>query len=215
MRRLAVVAACLVLASGCGAEALPGPSERPRLLVQPSPSATPSTPARHSVGVPSRIRIPSIGVDAPVGKVGLKTVMVNGKPRFDMATPKFGRAGWFSPKPDKAKGEKPAPRPGEPGPAVIVAHVDSREGPDVFARLKQMKRGDKIQVIDRDGATYTFTMQRMKQTPKDSLPTDEIWGKTTGPTLRLITCGGSFDRATGHYRDNVTIFANVAKASHG
>jgi LPXTG-site transpeptidase (sortase) family protein len=184
-------------------------------MVQPSPSATPSTPARVDVGMPVRIRIPSIGVDAPVDKIGLKAVMVNGKPRLDMVTPKFGRAGWFSPKPNRAKGETPAPRPGESGPAVIAAHVDSRSGPDVFARIKQMKRGDRIEVTDKDGTVHAFEMQRMKQTPKDQLPTDEIWGKTSGPALRLITCGGSFDKATGHYRDNVTIFADAAKASHG
>jgi sortase (surface protein transpeptidase) len=194
-------AALIVSVAACGGS----PPQDPvplTIAAQPTPETTTSlAPKAAKVAVPSRIRIPSIDVDASIVKIGLKA---NG----DMVTPKPGKAGWYSPKPPK--GKPPVPRPGEPGPAVIAAHVDSRTGPDVFARLKELKPGAEIRVTDQGGATYTFAMQRMKQTPKDELPKQEIWGETDGPTLRLITCGGSFDHATGHYRDNVTIFADAA-----
>ncbi|HEY9371030.1 class F sortase [Streptomyces sp.] len=193
MRRLAAVAACLVLVSGCGAESPPAPSERPRLAVQPPPPATPSTPARVDVAVPVRIRIPSIGVDARIVRVGLKR---NG----DMETPSFGRAGWYE------KG----PRPGEDGPAVVVAHVDSRTGPDVFARLKALKKGAAIKVTDKAGKTFEFVAGRKQQTAKTALPAKQIWGETDGPALRLITCGGAFDKATSHYTANVIVWADAA-----
>ena len=191
MRRLAVVTAALVLASGCGAETPPAPSQRPALAATPAPDVTTSPTARETVGIPYRIKIPSIGVDAVVDPVGLK-------PNGDMETPSFGRAGWYS------KG----PRPGEDGPAVVVAHVDSKTGPDVFARLKELKRGAKIQITDKAGKTHTFAAQRSQQVAKTQLPAQEIWGPTDGPALRLITCGGAFDPKTSHYVSNVIVWAD-------
>ncbi|KAB8186846.1 sortase [Nonomuraea phyllanthi] len=192
MRRLALVAACLVLASACGANGSPEPSQPSLLAAPPSTSATPGTLTQR-VSEPSRIRIPSIGVDARIVKVGLKA---NG----DMETPSFGRAGWYS------KG----PKPGEDGPAVVIAHVDSKTGPDVFAKLKQVKKGAKIQITDKAGVTYEFVAQRSQQTAKTALPAKQIWGKTDGPALRLITCGGAFDKASGHYLSNVVLWADEA-----
>jgi sortase (surface protein transpeptidase) len=93
---------------------------------------------------------------------------------------------------------------------VIAAHVDSRSGPDVFARLKELRKGSKIQVTDKAGKTYTFVMERMKQAPKDQLDVEAIWGPTDGPALRLITCGGDFDKATSHYVANVIVWADAA-----
>lgn len=160
-------------------------------MVQPTPDVTTSTATRKDVAVPSRIRIPAIGVDAPIDPVALK-------PNGDMETPDFGRAGWYE------KG----PKPGEDGPAVVVAHVDSKSGPDVFARLKQLKRGAKIQITDKAGKTYTFAAQRSQQVAKTQLPAQEIWGPTDGPALRLITCGGAFDPKTSHYVSNVIVWAD-------
>lgn len=192
MRHLAAVAAALVLVSGCGPNASPPPSQTLRLADPPATSATPSTPAR-TVAEPARIRIPSIGVDASIVEVGLKA---NG----DMETPSFGKAGWYT----------EGPRPGQDGPAVVVAHVDSKSGPDVFAKLKQLKRGAKISITDKAGKTYEFVARRQQQTDKTALPVKAIWGPTGGPALRLITCGGDFDKASGHYVENVVAYADAA-----
>jgi sortase (surface protein transpeptidase) len=189
MRRIAAVALAVVLVSGCGTNAAPQPSQTLRMADPPATSATPSTPAR-TVAEPSRIRIPSIGVDASIVKVGLKA---NG----DMETPDFGRAGWYT----------EGPRPGQDGPAVVVAHVDSKSGPDVFAKLKQLKRGEKIAITDKSGKVHTFVARRQQQADKTALPVKAIWGPTDGPALRLITCGGEFNEQTQHYEKNVIAFA--------
>ncbi|TDD54605.1 class F sortase [Nonomuraea terrae] len=192
MRRLAVVAACLVLTSACGAEASPGPSQPFRVADQPSTVATPSTPAR-TVSEPARIRIPSIGVDARLVPLGLAK-------DGSMETPAFGRAGWY----------EEGPKPGEDGPAVIAAHVDSKSGPDVFARLKTLSKGAKILVTDKQGKTHEFVAGRKQQTAKTALPVKQIWGETDGPALRLITCGGAFDKTTSHYVANIIVWADAA-----
>lgn len=192
MRRIAAVALAVALVSGCGTNPPPPPSQTLRLADPPATSATPSALAR-TVAEPSRIRIPSIGVDARIVRVGLKA---NG----DMETPDFGRAGWYT----------EGPRPGQDGPAVVVAHVDSKSGPDVFARLKELKRGAKISVTDKQGKTHTFVARRQQQTSKTALPVNAIWGTTDGPALRLITCGGAFDKRTNHYTSNVIVWADAA-----
>lgn len=191
---LAAVAAALVLASACGENGALEQAQ-PRLIAEDPPTITtslrPTKPSK--VADPVRIRIKAIGVDAEIDRVGLAE-------DGSMETPKFGRAGWYT----------EGPRPGQDGPAVVVAHVDSKTGPDVFARLKELKRGAKIQITDKQGKTYEFVARSKRQTDKDELPTQAIWGPTGGPALRLITCGGSFDHATGHYRANITVFADKA-----
>ncbi len=176
-----VLTLTVLLLAGCGASA---PAD-----TTPYPTST-STP----VADPIRIEIPSIEVDATVVAVGLKA---DGA----LDVPDFGLAGWY----------EPGPRPGEVGPAVIVAHVDTRSGPDVFARLAELQAGDSIVVHAGDGTARTFAAEQSEQTPKDELPADRIWGDTDRPVLRLITCGGSFDSSTGHYRDNVIVYAGAAE----
>ncbi|MGH2809254.1 MAG: class F sortase [Actinomycetota bacterium] len=142
---------------------------------------------------PSRIRIPSIAVDSAIIPVALR-------PDGAMQTPDFGIAGWY----------RPGPIPGNPGPAVIVAHVDSKKGPDVFFRLRELKPGNEISVSNADGAQHRFRVDSLEQTSKDQLPVERIWASTSDPVLRLLTCGGRFDRATGHYVDNVIVYASAA-----
>jgi LPXTG-site transpeptidase (sortase) family protein len=154
-----------------------------------SPSSTAPPPL--DPGDPVRVTIPAIGVDAPLVPVGLRT---DGA----METPDFGNAAWY----------RPGPRPGEPGPAVLVAHVDaSEQGPDVFFRLRDLRPGDQVTVHYAD-AQRTFTVTDTEQAAKTTLPTDRIWPVTTDPVLRLITCGGAFDRAAGSYLDNVIVYAD-------
>jgi sortase (surface protein transpeptidase) len=140
---------------------------------------------------PSTLSIPRIGVRAAIVAVGRK-------PNGAMQTPDPGRVGWY----------RPGPRPGEPGPAVLVGHVDSRTGPAVFHRLGRLSPGDEILVGRPDGTTARFLVGRLERHPKNALPTSRIWTKANRPLLRLITCAGSFDRATGHYRDNLIVYAS-------
>jgi sortase (surface protein transpeptidase) len=143
---------------------------------------------------PARLEIPAIGVRAPVIPLGLK-------PDRSLEVPRrFDQTGWWT----------GGPRPGEPGPAVIAGHVDSTDGPAVFYRLSDLRRGAVIAVVRRDGSRARFTVQRSERYPKAHFPTARVYAPTRGPTLRLITCGGAFDHSTGHYVDNTVVYAVAA-----
>jgi sortase (surface protein transpeptidase) len=160
--------------------------------VPPAAAGTQTTaPPPADLGDPLRVTIPAIGVDAALVPVGLRA---DGA----MQTPGFGLAAWYS----------PGPRPGRPGPAVVVAHVDSKaNGPDVFYRLRELAAGDEVVVHYRTSAV-TFVVTGKEQAAKTALPADKIWNGATAPVLRLITCGGAFDRAARSYLDNVIVYAD-------
>ncbi|WP_312880410.1 class F sortase [Actinokineospora xionganensis] len=99
------------------------------------------------------------------------------------------------------------PMPGEVGPSVVLGHVDGDGKPGIFHQLTKLAPGDEVLIAREDGSTVTFVVRRLQQVAKDAFPTEEVYGDTAGPELRLITCGGSFDRATGNYRDNVIAYA--------
>jgi LPXTG-site transpeptidase (sortase) family protein len=187
--------------SATGAAAAPGPvaTKDPAAdgswgpVSDQSPVAAPTD--RVATGVrPVGLRIPAIGVDAP-SLVPLRIIPATG----ELEAPKeFGQTGWYA----------AGPVPGEPGPAVIAAHVDSAEdGPAVFFRLKELKAGDKVFVPRSDGVTATFTVTGVERYPKDAFPTQKVHGPTPDRALRLITCGGSFDQAKRSYRDNIVVYA--------
>ncbi len=143
------------------------------------------------------MRVPRIGVDATLEPLGQL-------PDGTIAAPDhFNEAGWF------ASGTEP----GQLGPAVIAGHVDSRSGPAAFYRLDELRPGDAVQVVRTDGSTVDFRVTAAEQVPKDGFPVAQIYGPVPDAELRLITCGGSFDYQTGHYRSNVVIFA-VLVATH-
>ena len=142
---------------------------------------------------PMTITIPSIGVKAGIVGVGLQA---DGA----MQVPDPDQVGWY----------KRGPRPGAPGPAVLIGHVDDRTGPDVFYRLRELRPRDEILIRQRDGSTTRFIVGRLERHPKTALPTNRIWPTTSKRLLRLITCGGPFNHATGHYRDNLIVYAAQA-----
>ena len=140
---------------------------------------------------PVRVEIPAIGVSSPLVRLGLE-------PDGTMQVPgDFQVAGWFT----------DGVQPGQLGPAVIAGHVDSKTGPAVFYRLRDLRPGDEIRVARADRRVVRFRVESLASYPKQSLPDDEVYGATTAPVLRLITCAGTFDRAQGSYRDNLVVSA--------
>jgi hypothetical protein len=99
--------------------------------------------------------------------------------------------------------------PGERGPAVIVGHVDSREGPGAFWELPDLREGDLVTVDREDGTSLDWVVDRVETHPKDDFPTDDVYGDTEEPTLRLITCSGFFDPQARSYDDNTIVFLTL------
>lgn len=169
----------------------PTPTTRPPPTTTPKPVTTPQLPT--GVADPVRLEIPSIGVDADLVDLSLG----NGDPEVPEA---WEDAGWYS----------TTRNPGEIGPAVIAGHIDSKAGPAVFFRLDELGQGDEVVVHGADGTSVTFEVTGSGQYPKTELP-DEVFGfGQPEPELRLITCGGSFDSAAGHYVDNLVVYTTVA-----
>jgi Sortase domain len=190
-----LVALALLLLPGCSSSArdAAAPAAPP-----PSPaagrSAEPFSAVREieRAPLPVRLRISALGVDAPVGPVGKAA-----DGTVEVPT-RWEDVGWFD----------GGARPGEDGPAVLLGHVDSKAGPAVFARLPTAPPGTVVEVVDEDGKTTRWRVDRVEQHPKTRFPTEAVYLPALRPELRLVTCGGEFDRATGHYRDNVVVYAS-------
>lgn len=144
---------------------------------------------------PERIIIPTIGVDAPVGGLSLAG------PAPEVPT-NFDDAGWYT----------QTVRPGDLGPAVIAGHIDSKTGPAVFFKLDQLAQGDLIQIQGDQGDDRSFEVIDSGQYLKEQLPDEVFAFGQREPELRLITCGGVFDRESGHYQDNYVIYAQAIDA---
>lgn len=142
---------------------------------------------------PVRIEIPAIDVASDLDRVGIGEDGAIGAPsQWDI--PAWYRGGV---------------RPGQRGPAVILGHVDSDTGPAVFFRLDELVEGDEIRVVRDDGSVVRFAARRSGRYDKARFPTNDVYLPTPDATLRLITCAGEFDRETGHYRDNLVVFADL------
>ncbi|WP_285912158.1 class F sortase [Actinomadura opuntiae] len=144
---------------------------------------------------PMRIAIPALGVHAPVARAGLRPDGTLQPPR----PPHQDRPAWYT----------GSVTPGEAGTAVIEGHLDSYAGPSVFFRLGRLRPGQDVRVRRSDGTTAVFTVDAVRRFAKDGFPTRAVYTDTPGPSLRLITCGGAFDTATRHYRDNTVAFAHL------
>jgi hypothetical protein len=158
----------------------------------PNPADSFKSSRRYAeVPPPVRIRIPAMHVDSKLIDLGLqRDGSVEVPPRTDVA-------GWYD----------GGPRPGAPGPAVVLGHVDSKDGPGIFIDLHAVRAGTEIRVDRADGSSVRFAVTKVQKVLKTRFPTDLVYAPTLDPTLRLVTCGGSFDRAKGSYRDNVIAFA--------
>jgi sortase (surface protein transpeptidase) len=189
----------LVLLGGCGSDgqhAVPAPPPPGPVIERVHPRGFHST--RELVGVPEpdRLRIPAIGVDTGLDRVHRKADGTLQVP------PRWLVAGWY----------QEGPRPGEDGPAASLGHVDSTDGPAVFARLHELRPSDEV-LVDAGTRTERFRVTGTQEVRKDRFPTEQVYLPTLEPVLRLITCGGAFDRASGHYTDNVIVSAALVGAS--
>ena len=141
-------------------------------------------------GAPTRLRVGAIGVDT-----ALEALRLDGGGA--LTPPKdFAKAGFYA----------GGTLPGDVGPAVIAGHVDSRKGPAIFYRLREMQAGDRIEVV-RGGRPLTFVVTSIAWYPKSDFPASVVYGPTPDRQLRLITCGGVFDHGLRSYRDNLVVYA--------
>ena len=206
-RRLAALAlgaglvAVAVGSTGLAADAL-SPQHAVRLPARPSSIPAPSgrtvLPASLSavqqVARPVWLSIPVIGVRTSLVDLGLRS---NGTLQVPSST---AVAGWYT----------GSSRPGTVGAAVIAGHVDSRSGPGIFFWLRDLRPGDRIYVGRADGTMAVFTVTAVRKVAKDLFPTAAVYGPVPDAELRLITCGGVFDRSLGSYLSNIVVFARLS-----
>jgi sortase (surface protein transpeptidase) len=146
---------------------------------------------QEAVFPPRRLRIPAIGVDAPVDAMGLlpdRTVEVPAD--IDLV-------GWY----DRLA------QPGDPGVTVAVGHIDGREGPGVFVELEQLGPGDRVEMDRGDRETVVYEVVEVTSYPKDDFPTRAVFDDPRDEVLQLITCGGSFDTQARSYTENIVATA--------
>lgn len=142
---------------------------------------------------PAKVSIPALDVEAPIIDRGLQ-------PDGTMEVPPDEKeVGWYV----------NSPAPGRPGPSVLTAHVNwkGKDGP--FAKLDELKAGDRVTVEAVSGARAEFAVDRVETHPKDAFPADAVYADTPEPQLRLVTCGGDFDPAAHSYKENVIVFAKL------
>jgi hypothetical protein len=142
------------------------------------------------------LRIPSLRVDSSLERLSVNRNRTIEVPR------NWKRAGWYV----------GGARPGEPGAAVLLGHLDSPSGPAVFARLATVRPGAKVLVDRADGSTVVFRVTRVEQHQRAKFPAIAVYWPTLQSELRLITCGGRYVRSAGGYQSNVVVFATAGKS---
>ena len=206
--RVAGIAGALLLAGGAvtiGVATLaqqhaPQPAAGAAGLIGPATARGPSL--RRSL--PMAVDIPAIRVHSKLLHLGVNT---DGSIKVPSLATSADLAAWY----------KYSATPGQIGASVIEGHVDSYRGPAVFFRLGALRPGDTIDVTLADGITAIFRVTGVREYAKTEFPARIIYGATDFAALRLITCGGTFDYATGHYRSSTVVFASLdgyRKAGH-
>ncbi|MFL9682219.1 class F sortase [Streptomyces sp. KL110A] len=158
------------------------------------PPASPAPPAPLARSRPTLLAVPAITIEASAMDIGLDRSGRLGVPPVDDP----GKVGWY------ARG----PAPGERGTAVVVGHRDTRTGPAVFLDLDSLGPGNTVRVARADGRVAVFTVDKVRTYPKSAFPDKEVYGSTDRPELRLLTCGGTYDRGSG-YDANIVVFAHL------
>ncbi|WP_443058982.1 class F sortase [Streptomyces sp. NBC_00388] len=165
----------------------------------PSPrTPLPAAAAPLSRSEPTRLTIPTIAVDAPFTALDLgKSGRLNPPPADNT-----NLVGWY----------RGGATPGERGAAIVAGHVDTKTGPAVFLLLRTLKPGELVNITRKDGAVATFKVDSVETFSKADFPDKRVYGDTTDAQLRLITCGGAYDRDAQDYVDNVVVFAHLDSA---
>lgn len=212
--RIAIALAVLLVVGGLVAlTTLGGTTPAPAPVALPTvagssallPSAPVAAPASAPVDAPPvaplaasaplRVRVASIGAASTLTPVGLDA-------QNRMEVPPLSQpmqAAWYT----------RSPAPGAVGPSVVVGHVNGSGRPGIFARLSEVRPGQRIEIDRADGRTAEFTVHRVDTVAKDAFPTREVYGDTPDAQLRLVTCGGELDRAAHNYLSNVVVFATL------
>jgi hypothetical protein len=208
---LVVLGLLLVIALiSCGTGGPPGatPGESPGgtpdgTSARVGPPAVELPPGRTAVALPlgpadtTAVRVPSIGLDTRrLMELGLK------EDRSLQVPPDAITVGHYS------RGRAPGGR----GPAIYASHVNYRGVDGAFVHLEDVAAGDQVLIERRDGVTVVYTVDRVQLVSKDGFPTAEVYGPTSGPEIRLITCGGDFDSDLRSYEDNVVVFGRATEA---
>lgn len=216
LARIALLLAVMTLPlTACAAGSDAGVSVSPP-AVAPTPSVTPTLapPADAGAGsqnpsapasavpdpsrafpaegiVPASLDIPSINLTDDLISLGIQA-------DGSMQVPEdWQQTGWFT----------GGGRPGGRGPTVLAGHVDSPTGPAAFARLHELAPGDEVRVTDVTGTVHIYVVSEVSSHAKADFPTADVFGVIPRDELRLITCGGIFDQASGHYEDNLVVHA--------
>lgn len=168
---------------------------------QPSAAAAGATgPAGRGLALhrspPLSVAIPAIGVDSRLLHLGINS---DGTLQVPSLQTSSGEAAWY----------KYSVTPGQIGTSVIEGHVDSVSGPAVFFRLGALRPGNTVDVTLADGITAIFRVTGVREYAKSHFPANTVYGAAHYPALRLITCGGAFDYATGHYLSSTVVFASL------
>ena len=203
--RVAGVAAVLLIMGGCTAVAVVVSAQEH--APQPSLAAAGATGLSAGQGhgpslrrsVPVSVDIPAIGVHSKLLHLGIGS---DGIIQVPSLYTEAGEAAWY----------KYSATPGQIGASVIEGHLDSYRGPAVFFRLGALRPGDSVNVTLADGITAVFRVTGVRRYLKLRFPAKTIYGATGHAALRLITCGGAFDSATGHYLSSTVVFASLTSA---
>jgi LPXTG-site transpeptidase (sortase) family protein len=190
------VVASAALVAGCGSEPVgPGPNNGPTLSAPvitggPVTAITPLAAAN-----PTELRIDAINASSSLIPLGLNKDQSITVPPVSQPL----QASWY----------KFGPTPGALGPAIILGHINGGGKDGIFAHLSQLKPGDQVKVSRTDGKTALFTITKLQQVPKNQFPTQAVYGDTPDAELRLITCGGAFDKSKRSYVDSIIAFATL------
>jgi sortase (surface protein transpeptidase) len=173
------------------------PSGKPAFVPVPrgKRAPVPKTSDSGKVAKPASLIIPSIGVKTRLIRLGVTS---SGALQVPVST---AVAGWYT----------FSPRPGAIGSSIIAGHIDSYLGPGVFYRLRAMRAGERIYIRRTNGTVAVFRVTAKHTFLKSQFPTQDVYGPTPTAQLRLITCGGTFDVATGHYLSNIIVFATLIR----
>ncbi|MFD9031654.1 class F sortase [Streptomyces sp. NPDC059567] len=167
------------------------------------PLGAPLPPAHRPLqpAEPRRVEIPSLGIAAPVVGRGLDAAGAVDPPPFEMPH----SVGWF----------RTGTRPGAEGAALFVGHVDTATKPAVFYGLSSARPGETVRVTRTDGTVAEFTIDDVQVFPRERFDARKVYGQRQADRaeLRLITCGGTFDRKAGAYTANVVVSAYLTGTS--